>query len=270
MSDTAVTSTAGGQPPPVRFVEHGAVAQVILSRPAKRNAVSPEMARLLEAALDRLESTPRFRVGILSADGDAAFCAGADLGYVARGDGAQLSTARGGFAGFVRYPRRKPIIAAVHGYALAGGFEIALACDLLVAERTAEFGLPEVTRGLIANGGGILRLATVLPRARALDLILTGRTLSATEADQLGLVSRLVDAGQAVSEAFALATAIAGNAPAAVRESLFLANAAAYAPSAETWELCAEIAQRLRTAGDAIEGATAFLDRRDASWTDHQ
>jgi enoyl-CoA hydratase len=259
-----------GQPPPVRFVEHGAIAQVILSRPAKRNAVSPEMAHLLEAALDRLENSPQFRVGILSADGDKAFCAGADLGYISRGEGALLSTARGGFAGFVRYPRRKPMIAAVHGYALAGGFEIALACDLLVAERTARFGLPEVTRGLIANGGGILRLASSVPRARALDLILTGRTLAATEADQLGLVSRLVDPGQAVSEAVKLATAIAANAPDAVRESLFLANAAAYAPSAQTWDLCAEIAQRLRTATNAIEGATAFLDRREASWTDHQ
>jgi enoyl-CoA hydratase/carnithine racemase len=265
-----VSSAASSQPPPVRFVEHGAIAQVILSRPAKRNAVSPEMATLLEAALDRLESSPELRVGILTADGDAAFCAGADLGYVSRGEGARLSTARGGFAGFVRYPRRKPMIAAVHGYALAGGFEIALACDLLVAERTAQFGLPEVTRGLIANGGGILRLASALPRARALDLILTGRTLAAAEADQLGLVSRLVDTGQAVSEAFSLAAAIADNAPDAVRESLFLANAAAYAPAPETWELCAEIAQRLRTAGDAIEGATAFLERRDATWSTQQ
>jgi enoyl-CoA hydratase len=261
-----VTDPETGQAPPVRFVEHGPIAHVILSRPAKRNAVSPEMAGLLEAALDRLERTPQFRVAVLSADGDAAFCAGADLGYVARGEGARLSTPRGGFAGFVRYPRRKPVIAAVHGYALAGGFEIALACDLLVAETTAQFGLPEVTRGLIANGGGILRLAAALPRAQALDLILTGRRLTAAEAHRLGLVTRLADTGQALTEAFALATVIAANAPDAVRESLALVNAAAYAPSAETWQLCAEVAQRLRSAPDAVEGATAFLERRDASW----
>jgi enoyl-CoA hydratase/carnithine racemase len=259
-----------GAEPEVRFIEHGAVAQLVLNRPAKRNAVTPGMARLLEEAVDRLERSPGFRVGVLSGEGDAAFCAGADLGCISRGEGAQLSTARGGFAGFARYPRRKPIIAAVQGYALAGGFEIALACDLLVAERTARFGLPEVTRGLIANGGGLLRLASSLPRARALDLILTGRTMTAAEAAELGLVSRVAEPGQGLSEALRLAGEIAANAPAAVRESLFLANAAAYAPSPQTWELCAEIAQRLRAGGDAIEGATAFLERRDPAWTDHQ
>jgi enoyl-CoA hydratase len=252
---------------PVRFIARGAVAQVVLSRPAKRNAVTPEMAIALEAAIDRVEDSPQFRVAVLSGDGDAAFCAGADLSYVARGLSGQLSTARGGFAGFVRYPRRKPIIAAVHGYALAGGFEIALACDLMVAERTARFGLPEVTRGLIA-GSGLLRLASSLPRARALDIILTGRTVPAPEAAELGLVSRLTEPGEAVSEALALAATIAAHAPAAVAESLFLANAAAFAPSAQTWDLSREISRRLRASADAIEGATAFLDRRDATWTD--
>lgn len=255
--------------PPVRFVTRGAIAQITLSRPAKRNAITPEMASLLGAAVDRLEDDSRLRVGVLSADGDAAFCAGADLGYVARGDGDALTTARWGFAGFVRYSRRKPVIAAVHGYALAGGFEIALACDLLVADRTARFGLPEVTRGLIA-GSGLLRLASSLPRARALDIILTGRILTATEAAELGLVSRLVAAGDAVREALQLAAVIAANAPTAVRESLFLANAAAAAPSAQTWALAAEISRRLRGTADAREGATAFLDRRDASWTSQQ
>ncbi|MGI8449979.1 MAG: enoyl-CoA hydratase-related protein [Streptosporangiaceae bacterium] len=259
-----------GAEPEVRFIAHGAVAQLVLNRPAKRNAVTPGMARLLEEAVDRLERSPELRVGVLSGEGAAAFCAGADLGYISRGEGAQLSTERGGFAGFVRYPRRKPIIAAVHGYALAGGFEIALACDLLVAERTARFGLPEVTRGLIANGGGLLRLASSLPRARALDLILTGRTMAAAEAAELGLVSRLAEPGQGLSEALRLAGEIAANAPAAVRESLFVANAAAYTPPAQTWELCAEIAQRLRAGADAIEGATAFLERRDPAWTGHQ
>ena len=250
---------------PVQFVADGAIARLALSRPAKRNAVSPEMAAGLEAALDRLESSPDLRVGVISGEG-AAFCAGADLSYIASGEGARLSTPRGGFAGLVRYPRRKPLIAAVHGYALAGGFEIALACDLVVAERSAQFGLPEVTRGLVANGGGLLRLACALPRARALDLILTGRRLDAAEAAELGLVSRLVEDGQARSAALSLAATIAGHPAAAVRESLYLANAAARRPSAELWALCAEIAGRLRGADDAIEGATAFLDRRAASW----
>jgi enoyl-CoA hydratase len=260
-----MTGTKAGAP--VQFVADGAVARLILSRPEKRNAVSPDMAAGLEAALDRLEDSPELRVAVIHGDGGAAFCAGADLDYVARGEGARLSTRRSGFAGFVRYPRRKPVIAAVHGYALGGGFEIALACDLIVAERSAQFGLPEVTRGLIANGGGVLRLASALPRARALDLILTGRRLSAAEADQLGLVTQVVDDGQAVAAALSLAAVIAAHPPGAVQESLRLANAAARTPSDELWELCGEIAGRLRGSSNAIEGATAFLDRRAAMWS---
>lgn len=256
--------------PHVRFFTDGAVAQLILNRPAKRNAVSHEMALGLEAALDRLENNPELRVGVISGAGDAAFCAGADLSYIARGEGDLLSTERGGFAGFVRYPRRKPVIAAVHGYALAGGFEIVLACDLIVAEHTAVFGLPEVTRGLIANGGGLLRLAQALPRAQALDLILTGRRLDAEEAARLGLVTRVVDHGGAVPEALGLAAMIAAHPELAVRESLSLANAAADNPRAELWALCAEIARRVRGAEAAVEGATAFVDHREPSWNQRQ
>jgi enoyl-CoA hydratase len=251
---------------PVQFTGHGSIAHLVLNRPAKRNAVTPDMAASLEAAVERLEGDPRYRVGVLSGAGDAAFCAGADLGCIAAGEGERLSTERGGFAGFVRYPRRKPLIAAVHGYALAGGFEIALACDLLVAERTATFGLPEVKRGLIANGGGVIRLASLLPPARALDIILTGRTVDAVEAAQLGLVSRLVPAGQAVSEAMTLAAIIAANAPAAVRESLRLAISVAPAPSRMAWDLSAELARRLRAGPEAAEGARAFLEHRAPRW----
>ena len=256
----------GAPDDPVQFIGHGDIAHLVLNRPAKRNAVTPEMAACLEAAVERLEGDSRYRVAVLSGAGGAAFCAGADLGCVAAGEGERLSTERGGFAGFVRYPRRKPIIAAVHGYALAGGFEIALACDLLVAEETATFGLPEVKRGLIANGGGVVRLASLLPPAKALDIILTGRTVDAAEAAQLGLVSRLVPAGQAVGEAMSLAAVIAANAPIAVRESLRLASAVAAAPSRMAWDLSAEIARRLRVGADAVEGATAFLEHRATQW----
>jgi enoyl-CoA hydratase/carnithine racemase len=228
------------------------------------------MAAGLEAALDRLESTPELHVGVVSGAGDAAFCAGADLSYIARGEGDRLSTPRGGFAGFTRYPRRKPVIAAVHGYALAGGFEIALACDLIVAERTATFGLPEVTRGLIANGGGLLRLAQALPPAQALDLILTGRRLDAEEAARLGLVTRVVGPGEALREALGLAGTIAAHPAAAVRESLYLANAVADVPRAELWALCAEIARRVRGGDAAVQRATAFIDHREPSWNQRQ
>ena len=258
----------GGTEPLVRLSTCGAIAHIVLSRPAKRNAITPEMAVALEAAVDRLETDSRLRVGVLSADG-TAFCAGADLSYVARGHGSALATPKGGFAGFVRYPRRKPVIAAVHGHAVGGGFEIMLACDLVVAEHTARFALPEVTRGVIA-GSGLLRLASSIPHARSLDIILTGRTLTATEATELGLISRLVGPRQAVPAAISLAATIAANAPDAVQESLRLAKAAAAGPSAETWELAAEISRRLRTSADALEGASAFLDRRDAKWTHRQ
>jgi enoyl-CoA hydratase len=247
---------------PVQFIADGAIARLILNRPEKRNAVSAEMADALESALERLETSGELRVGVISGAGEAAFCAGADLDYIARGKGEQLSTPCGGFAGFVRYPRRKPLIAAVHGYALGGGFEIALACDLIIAERNAVFGLPEVTRGLIANGGGVLRLANTLPRARALELILTGRRIDAAEAADLGLITQVVDDGEALNAALSLAGSIAAHPAAAVRESLVLANAAANFPSPELWALCAEIAGTLRGADAAIERATAFVNRK--------
>jgi enoyl-CoA hydratase/carnithine racemase len=255
-------------PGAVRLITRGAIAHIVLARPAKRNAITPQMAAALEAAVDQLESDAVLRVGVLSAEGDAAFCAGADLSYVANGQGGALATRRGGFAGFVRYPRHKPVIAAVQGYAVAGGMEIVLACDLVVAERNAQFALPEVTRGVVA-GSGVLRLSRALPRARGLDIILTGRTVSAAEAAELGLISRLVDAGEAVPVALRLASTIAANAPSAVRESLRLANAAA-GPSEQAWELAAEISRQIRVTADAIEGANAFLDRRDATWTNQQ
>lgn len=250
---------------PVQFVTDGAIARIVLNRPEKRNAVSPEMAAGLEAALDRMESDPVVRVGLISGAG-SAFSAGADLSFVANGEAAKLSTGRAGFAGFVRHPRRKPLVAAVHGFALAGGFEIALACDLIVAESTAQFGLPEVSLGLIASGGGVLRLAGILPRAQALDLVLTGRRLDAAEAAELGLVTRVVEPGRALDEALALAVTIASYSPAAVQESLYLVNAAGNRPSAELWTLCAEIARRVRESQDARERAQDFLDRREALW----
>jgi enoyl-CoA hydratase len=241
--------------PPVRFVADSAVARLILGLPAKRNSVSPEMAVALEAALDRLESSQELRAGVISGAGDAAFCARANLNYVARGQGERLSPARSGFAVIVRCPRRKPLIAAVHGYALDGEFEIALACDLIVAEGTAQFGLPEVSRALIANGGGLLRLANALPWAQALDIVLTGRRLDAAEAARPGLVTCVVGAGEAVDEVLRLAATIASYPRAAVQESLYLVKAARCDPAAELWALCAEIARRVRESGDARTAA---------------
>jgi enoyl-CoA hydratase/carnithine racemase len=260
--------------PAVLFDQDGDVAVLVLNRPRRRNAISPEMATQLEAALDRLESDPALRVGVLAGAGERAFCSGADLNYVAAGQGDRLSTARGGLGGLVRYRRSKPLIAAVHGYAVAGGFELALACDLVVAERTARFGLPEVTRGLIANGGGILRLLEALPRARALDLLLTGRLLDAAEAAALGLVSRVVEPGQARTEAIALAATIAAQSAGVVRETLELANTLGYRLPDISWRLVAEVAARVRNGDDAVERAAAFVEHRapgdDREFVEHR
>lgn len=249
----------GDAEPPVLFERQGAIAHVVLNRAEKRNAINPETTRLLELAVLEVEDDPSLAIGVVSGRG-AAFCSGADLNYVAERDGAKLSTPRGGFAGITRLPRQKPLIAAVHGFALAGGFEVALACDLIVAERSARFGLPEVQRGLIANGGGLLRLPRRIPQAVALDIVLTGRTLSAEEALHYGVISRVVDDGTAVSTALALARDIADCSPLAVRASLRVLRATSAVPDA-LWDLCAEAAHTVRASSQAVEGARSFVSR---------
>jgi enoyl-CoA hydratase len=246
---------------PVLFDAVDGVAHIVLNRPHKRNAVTPEMAGLIEAALDRIEADDDILVGVLSARGDRAFSAGADLGYVAEGSAAGLSTARGGFAGIARYPRTKPLVCAVQGVALAGGFEIAMACDILIAERDSEFGLPEVTRGLIANGGGLIRLPRLAPRPVAMNMILTGARISAEQAERYGIVSRVVEAGEARRVATEIATAIAAMSPAAVRASLAVVDAAANGVTDQVWQLCARLADNIRRSDTAVASARQFLDR---------
>jgi enoyl-CoA hydratase len=246
---------------PVLFDAVDGVAHIVLNRPHKRNAVTPEMAGLIEAALDRIEADDDILVGVLSARGDRAFSAGADLGYVAVGSAAGLSTARGGFAGIARYPRTKPLVCAVQGVALAGGFEIAMACDILIAERDSEFGLPEVTRGLIANGGGLIRLPRLAPRPVAMNMILTGARISAEQAERYGIVSRVVETGEARRVATEIATAIAAMSPAAVQASLAVVDAAANGVTDQVWQLCARLADNIRRSDTAVASARQFLDR---------
>jgi enoyl-CoA hydratase len=171
-----------------------------------------------------------------------------------------------GFAGIVESPPAKPLCAAVEGYALAGGFEVMLACDLVVAARDATFGLPEVKRGLVAGGGGILRLARRLPPAVALEAILTGDTLDAVRAHQLGLVTQVTEPGEALAGALALAERIAANGPLAVRESKRLAGAAT-AAAPEVWAEQLQVALEVMDSDDAREGASAFAERRAPVWT---
>ena len=244
----------------------GRVATFTLNRPDQRNAVSPELTRAMSAALHRFESDPDVWVGILTGAGPN-FCAGADLKAMGAGRAAELSTDEGGFAGFVRFPRTKPLIAAVRGFALAGGTELVLGCDLVVAGTDAAFGLPEVTRGIIAAGGGLFRLPRAIPPARALELILTADRLGAEEAHRLGLVNALVEPDAVLPRARELADRICRNAPLAIRESLAIARDALRLDDHEAWQRSAEAMQRARGSADATEGVQAFVEKRPPRWT---
>jgi len=244
----------------------GRVAMITLNRPDQRNAVNGGLTKAMGLAMDRFEADPQAWVGILAGAGPA-FCAGADLKAIAAGAGAELSTQTGGFGGFVRYPRTKPVLAAVHGFALAGGMELVLACDVVVAAEDASFGLPEVTRGIMAAAGGVLRLVRAIPPARARELVMTGDRMTAAEALAVGLVNRVVPASEVVSTARALALRICQNAPVAVRESLAIARVAADITEEEGWQLSLQAAARVMQTRDAHEGPKAFAEKRAPQWT---
>lgn len=244
----------------------GRVLLITLNRPAVRNAINASVARGLEEAIDRLEADEDLRVGILAAEG-RAFCAGADLKVIA-GEGLEtLFTPRGGFAGFVRRDRVKPVIAAVDGAAIAGGCELVLACDLVVASTDAEFGLPEVRRCLVAAGGGIFRLAKVIPRAIAMELLITGDSLSARRAYELGMVNRLVEPGSVLGGALTLAGRVMANSPLAVRESRRALLGAEGRDEATGWALSADALDIVRSSDDHREGLDAFLSKRMPVWS---
>lgn len=243
----------------------GPIALFTLNRPDQRNAVNPALAAAMGAAVERFEADPDVWVGILTGSGPA-FSAGADLKALASGQGAGIGDRKGGFAGFVRYPRTKPMIAAVNGFALAGGCELVLACDIVVASEEAEFGLPEVTRGIIAAAGGLFRLPRVIPPARAMELVLTGERIGAQEAHSLGLVNHVVPASQVVPTARSIAARICANAPVAVRESRAIVKAALEITEERAWALSAEASARVMQTEDAGEGPRAFAEKRPPHW----
>lgn len=243
------------------------VALVTINRPEARNAVSPEVARGLEAAIDQTDADDDVWVVILTGTGTEAFCAGADLKAVSAGRGHELRTERGGFAGFVHASKKKPWIAAVNGPALAGGCELALACDLIVAVAQARFGLPEVKRGLIASAGGLYRLPRALPPAVAREMILTGEPIGADRAHALGMVNALVADGAALLPAAqALAARITVNAPVAVRESLAVARRSLDDTDAELRRASEEGQARNMQSEDFKEGPRAFIEKRAPRW----
>ena len=247
-------------------VVDGAIAIIRLNRPDKRNAVNGALAKALEAAAKRVESEDALRVAILTRTSAGFFCAGADLAEVAAGRGRDLGTREGGFAGFVDLPKVKPWIAAVSGPALAGGCELALSCDMIVASQDSRFGLPEVKRGLFAAAGGVHRLPRALPRAIALELIATGDPLDAQRALAFGLVNALCPAEDLLDRALQLARAIAVNAPLSVRESLKLARLASELSDSEMRQLSGDAARLVMTSEDAKEGPLAFLQKRAPVW----
>ncbi len=229
-----------------------------------------EVAAGLEAAIDRLESDDDVWVGILTANTAGqerpVFCAGADLKAIQSGAGSTLGTERGGFAGFVYRERRKPVIVAVDGLATAGGCEIVLAADLVVATDRSAFGLAEAKRNLIAGAGGLFRLPRAIGQAAAMEAILTGEPIPAQRAYDLGLVSRLVGPGEALQEALRLATQITECAPMAVWESRAVVRAAASENDETLKRMTDDAMRRVMRSEDLQEGLAAFVEKRKPAW----
>lgn len=244
------------------------IVTITINRPDARNAVNGAVATGIEEAIDTLENDDDAWIGILTGartEKGHIFCAGADLKEIAVNPAAMV-TERGGFAGIVQRERTKPIIAAVDGPALAGGTEIVLSCDLVVASDTATFGIPEVKRNLVAGAGGLFRLPRKLPRNIAMECALTGDPIDATRAHGFGLVNHLCAEGEALATARELAMRIAKAAPLAVRESRAIMLAATDEPDEVGWKLSGEGMMKMFGTEDFTEGITAFAEKRDPAW----
>ena len=249
--------------PAVRTESGDGVLLITLNRPEARNAVNLAVAEGVAAALDALDADDGLKVGILTGAG-GAFCAGMDLKAFVTGERPFVDGR--GFAGIVERASRKPLIAAVEGFAVAGGFEVALACDLIVAARDARLGIPEVKRSLVAAGGALLRLPKRMPYHVAMELALTGDPIDAARGYELGVVNRLAEPGQAVAVARELAAAIAVNGPLALAASKAILQASPDWPEAEAWDRQRAIADPVFASEDAREGATAFAEKRPPEW----
>ena len=240
------------------------VLVITINRPQAKNAVNKAVAEHIAAALDRLDQEDDLRVGILTGAG-GTFCAGMDLKAFVSGEFPNVEGR--GFGGMTERSADKPLIAAVEGYALAGGCELAISCDLIVAADNSQFGIPEVKRGLVAAAGGLVRLPGQIPYRIAMELALTGEFMSAQRAADLGLVNQITPAGGALEAARVLAAKIAENGPLAVRLSKAVIKASRDWSQDETFVLQQEIIQPVFTSEDAIEGATAFAEKRKPQWT---
>jgi len=241
----------------------GAVLVITINRPEARNSMNKAAAEAMGAALDRLDDDANLSVGVITGAGKG-FSAGMDLKGFASGEFPVAGDR--GFAGIAQRSARKPLIAAVEGFALAGGLEIALACDIIVASREAKLGIPEVGVGLFAGAGALLRLPRRVGLGQAALLALTGKPISGEEGHRIGLVDRLVDTGSALTEALALADTIAANAPLALAASKAVLVDGFTKPDPEFWQWQQQFFQQVFTSKDALEGATAFAEKRPPNW----
>jgi enoyl-CoA hydratase len=251
---------------PVLTERREGVLLISLNRPEARNAVNLLLAEGIAAALDELDGEASLGVGVLTGAGKG-FCAGMDLKAFVTGERPWVGDR--GFAGIVRRSSAKPLIAAIEGFAVAGGLEIALACDLIVAASGAKLGIPEVKRSLVAAGGALLRLPRSLPYNVAMELALTGEPMLAERAYELGLVNRLAEPGSAVEVALGLAKEIAANAPLALAASKRILQEQWDWSSEEMWDAQSAISDPVFTSEDAREGATAFAEKRPPAWRGH-
>lgn len=256
--------TVVGEVPVVRLERQGRIAVITVDRPRVRNAVDGQVAHQLSAHLDTFEAEDGLWVAILTGAG-GTFCAGADLKMIAAGR--SDATTHHGFGGLTSRQRDKPLIAAVEGPALAGGFELVLACDLVVAAEGATFGLPEVRRALLAAAGGLVRLPHRIPRHLAMELALTGDPIDAERAAVAGLVARVVPDGSALGAAIELAETIAANPAVAVRSARAVVEASAIDGESAGWERGRAAMAVVAAAEDFAEGPRAFLEKRAPVWT---
>jgi enoyl-CoA hydratase len=243
--------------------DRGRVLLITINRPDQRNAVNAAVAEGIAEALDRLDAEPELSLGVLTGAGKG-FSAGMDLKAFVTGERPYAGDR--GFAGITQRAADKPLIAAVEGFAVAGGLEVALSCDLIVAARGAKLGIPEVKRSLVAAGGALLRLPRVLPRTVAMELALTGEPIEAERAHELGLVSRLAEPGQALAVALELAETISANGPLALAATKRIMTEAVDWPDSEFFARQGEIVAPVMSSEDAREGATAFAEKRAPVW----
>ena len=262
-ADSPVAGTPATDPPAVLTERRGGVLLITLNRPQVRNAVNAAVAEGVAHALEELDGDEQLAVGILTGAG-GFFCAGMDLGAFVRGESPWFGDR--GFAGIAQRSARKPLIAAIEGFAVAGGMEVALACDLIVAAKGAKLGIPEAKRSLVAAGGALLRLPRRMPYHVVMELALTGDTMPAERFHELGVVNRLAEPGGAVEAALELAATLAKNGPLALIASKQILQEQFDWSSAEMWERQAAISGPVFASEDAKEGASAFKEKREPVW----